>query len=118
MRTFRSLLAALCFAALVAWATANSTAQESAANTAELTPTTTDISVGQKVKFTAVVKDAAGNKTSARATAWFAAPFDLAAVDESGMVSFFSPGEVLVGAVVGGKTVLTKDGRMLTCDAH
>ena len=109
MRTFRSLLAVLCFAVLVALATAISSAQEPAsAKMAELTPATTDISVGQKVKFTAVVTDAAGKKTTRPATAWFAAPFDLAAVDESGTVSFFSPGEVLVGAIVSGKSVLTK----------
>lgn len=109
MRTRRKFLAVLCLAVLVSWATAVSTAQEPASpKTAVLTPATTDISVGQKVKFTAELKDAAGNKTSARATTWFAAPFDLAAVDESGTVSFFSPGEVLVGAVVGGKAVLTK----------
>ena len=108
MRTYRSLLALLCIVVLVAMATAISTAQESApANAAELAPATTDISVGQKVKFTAVVKDAAGNKTNAPATAWFAAPFDLANVDEAGTVSFFSPGAVLVGAIVNGKTVLT-----------
>jgi hypothetical protein len=113
MRTFRSLLAVLCVALLVAMATAISTAQEqtsapTSTKLAELTPATDDISVGQKVKFTAVVKDASGNKTNAPASAWFAAPFDLAAVDESGTVSFFSPGEVLVGAIVGGKTVLTR----------
>lgn len=108
MRTFRSLLAVLCLAVLVALTASICTAQESTAKTAELTPATTDISVGQKVRFTAVVKDAAGNKTSVRATAWFAAPFDLAAVDESGTVSFFNPGEVLVGAVVGGKAVFTE----------
>ncbi|MGH9927833.1 MAG: Ig-like domain-containing protein [Pyrinomonadaceae bacterium] len=113
MRTYRSLLAVLCFALLVALATAISTAQEpastpSATKSVELAPATEDISVGQKVKFTAVVKDASGNKTSAPASAWFAAPFDLAGVDESGTVSFFSPGEVLVGAIVGGKTVLTR----------
>lgn len=108
MRNFRSLLAVLSFALLVAMATASSTAQEPASTrTAELTPATEDISVGQKVKFTAVVKDAAGIKTKAPATAWFAAPFDLAGVDESGTVSFFSPGDVLVGAIVNGKTVLT-----------
>lgn len=109
MRTRRKFLAVLCLAVLVSWATAVSTAQEPASpKTAVLTPATTDISVGQKVQFTAELKDAAGNKTSALATTWFAAPFDLAAVDESGTVSFFSPGEVLVGAVVGGKAVLTK----------
>jgi hypothetical protein len=110
MPTFRSLLAVLCFTLLFAMATVISTAQSSppsAAKVAELTPATRDISVGQKVKFTAVVKDASGNKTSTPASAWFAAPFDLAGVDESGTVSFFNPGEVLVGAIVGGKTVLT-----------
>ena len=108
MRTIRRLFVVLCFALLVAMATALSTAQESASvKVAELTPATTDISVGQKVKFTATVKDAAGNKTSAPASAWFAAPFDLAGVDESGTVSFLNPGDVLVGAIVGGKVVLT-----------
>ena len=108
MRTFRSLLAVLCFAALVVLAINSTTAQEpTAAAVGELTPATTDISVGQKVKFSATVKDAAGNKTSAPATAWFAAPFDLAGVDETGTVSFFNPGEVVVGAIVNGKTVLS-----------
>jgi plastocyanin len=108
MRTIRSLLVVVCFALLVAMATAVSTAQNSSsANVAELTPATADISVGQKVKFAATVKDATGNKTSAPASAWFVAPFDLAGVDESGTVSFFNPGDVLVGAIVGGKTVLT-----------
>ena len=92
---------------LIALATTTSTAQDpNSTRVAELTPATSDISVGQKVKFNATVKDAAGNKSSAPATAWFAAPFDLAGVDESGTVSFFSPGDVLVGAIVGGKTVL------------
>jgi plastocyanin len=88
---------------------ATSTAQEPAsAKVFEIAPATQEISVGQKVKFAATVKDAAGNKTSAPASAWFAAPFDLAGVDESGTVSFFNPGEVLVGAIVGGRTVLTR----------
>jgi plastocyanin len=112
MRTLRDLLAVLCVALLVAMATAAISAAQTSAPTSakvtELTPATSDISVGQKVKFTAVVKDASGNKTNAPASAWFAAPFDLAGVDESGTVSFFSPGEVLVGAIVGGKTVLTR----------
>jgi plastocyanin len=112
MRTLRNLLAVLCVTLLVAMATVAISAAQTSAPTstkvAELTPATSDISVGQKVKFTAVVKDASGNKTNAPASAWFAAPFDLAGVDESGTVSFFSPGEVLVGAIVGGKTVLTR----------
>ena len=112
MRTFHYLLASFCVTLLLVMSTATAIAQQStsastATKPAELTPATEDISVGQKVKFSAVVKDASGNKTNAPASAWFAAPFDLAGVDESGTVSFFSPGEVLVGAIVGGKTVLT-----------
>ena len=108
MRIYRRLLAILCTVLFVAATTAISTAQQSApAKVAEITPATTDISVGQKVKFSAVLKDANGNKTDAPATAWFAAPFDLANVDDSGTVSFFSPGAVLVGAIVNGKAVLT-----------
>ncbi len=109
MQTFRSLLVGLCLVLFVAMANTISTAQEpTSGNMAQLIPANADISVGQKVKFTAVAKDAKGNKTSPPATAWFAAPFDLAGVDESGTVSFFSPGEVLVGAIVGGKTVLVR----------
>jgi hypothetical protein len=108
MRTFRSLFAILSVVLLVAVPTAIATAQQTSAKIAELTPETTDISVGQKVKFVATLKDAAGNKTSAPATAWFAAPFDLAGVDESGTVSFFNPGEVMVGAIIGGKPVFTR----------
>jgi len=109
MQTVRTMLVVLGLVSLVALASSISTAQETAsAKTVQLIPATADISVGQKVKFTAVAKDAAGNTTNPPATAWFAAPFDLAGVDESGTVSFFSPGEVLVGAIVGGRTVLTK----------
>src|SRR6266508_2886962 len=112
MRTFHYLFASFCVALFLVMSTATAIAQQStsastATKPAELTPANEDISVGQKVRFSAVVKDASGNKTNAPASAWFAAPFDLAGVDESGTVSFFSPGEVLVGAIVGGKTVLT-----------
>ncbi|MDQ2920669.1 MAG: hypothetical protein M3R52_03495, partial [Acidobacteriota bacterium] len=85
-----------------------STAQEPASapatsvKTVEITPAKPDVSVGQKLKFTAVAKDGAGNVVNAPST-WFAVPFDLAGADAAGNVSFFSPGEVLVGAIVGGK---------------
>jgi hypothetical protein len=108
MQTLRAFLAVLCLIFLVMMAPTISNAQAPAAIvSAELTPATADISVGQKVKFSAVVTDAQGQRTRAQATAWFAAPFDQAGVDESGTVSFFSPGDVLVGAIVNGKTVLT-----------
>ncbi|MDQ5844219.1 MAG: Ig-like domain-containing protein [Acidobacteriota bacterium] len=92
-----------------------STAQEPAATPAApaitsvvVTPSTPDIYVGQKVKFNLVGKDAAGNTVPATSSTWFAAPFDLAGADESGTISFFAPGEVLVGAIVNGKPAFTK----------
>ncbi len=113
MRTLRNLLVVLSLAIVAATLTVVSTAQgpngapSTAIKTVEINPATSEISVGDKVKFNAVAKDAAGNAVKSTATAWFAAPFDLAGVDEAGTVSFFAPGEVLVGAIVGGKTILT-----------
>ncbi|HKP47768.1 MAG TPA: Ig-like domain-containing protein [Pyrinomonadaceae bacterium] len=71
----------------------------------ELVPETFEITAGQKVKFNAIVKDSAGRTTPARATAWFAAPFDLATANSAGEVSFFNPGEVTVGAIVAGRSM-------------
>ncbi len=69
----------------------------------EITPKTLDVQVGQKVKFAAAAKDAAGNPIDAKPSVWFAAPFDLAGADESGEVTFHAPGVVTVGAVIAGK---------------
>jgi len=107
MRNF-TLLVILSLSGLVPMA-AVATAQEPAkapatsVTTIEITPAKPDVSVGQKLKFTAVAKDAAGNVVNVTPSTWFAAPFDLAGADASGNVSFFSPGEVLVGALVGGR---------------
>jgi plastocyanin len=68
----------------------------------EVTPTGLEVQVGQKVKFTAVAKDASG-KVIDEKPLWFAAPFDQAGADQEGIVLFHSPGEVTVGAVVAGK---------------
>jgi len=113
MHILRSLLVVLSLAVVAATLTGVSTAQgpngapATAIKTVELNPATSEISVGDKVKFNAVAKDDSGNVVTSTATAWFAAPFDLAGVDKAGTVSFFAPGEVLVGAIVGGKTILT-----------
>jgi len=105
MRTFR-LLVILSLASLASMPLV-SNAQEpvppAPIKTIEITPAKPDVSVGQKVKFTAVAKDEAGKVVNVTASTWFAAPFDLAGADAAGNVSFFSPGEVLVGALVGGK---------------
>jgi len=70
----------------------------------EITPKTLDAHVGEKVKFTAAAKDAAGNPIDQKPSVWFAAPFDLAGADESGEVTFHAPGVVTVGAVIAGKS--------------
>src|SRR5215469_2459710 len=70
----------------------------------EITPKMLAVHVGQKVKFSAAAKDAAGNAIDAKPSVWFAAPFDLAGADESGEVTFHAPGIVTVGAVIAGKT--------------
>src|ERR1700732_1032699 len=73
------------------------------AQTVEVTPTDIKANVGDKVKFSAVAKDAAGNVLAVKPMVWFAAPFDVAGVDKEGLVVFHQPGEVTVGAVVAGK---------------
>ncbi len=70
----------------------------------EITPATIDAHVGEKIKFSASAKDAAGNAIDEKPSVWFAAPFDLAGADESGEVTFHAPGLVTVGAVIAGKT--------------
>ena len=115
MRTLRNFLVMSCLAALVAAPVRVAFAQGTTPSPTapvvakiEVTSAATDIFPGQKVKFTAVAKDAAGKEIMNLPTTWIAAPFDLAGVDESGTVSFFSPGEVLVGAIIAGKPTFTK----------
>ncbi len=83
-------------------------AQQPTVKTVVVTPATAEAEVGKPIKFTAVGKDEAGNTLSDKPTAWFAAPFDLAHAGEDGTVAFFQPGEVLVGALVGGKAGYAK----------
>jgi hypothetical protein len=73
----------------------------------EVTPGKTDAEVGQTLTFTATAFDESGKRLDAKATAWFAVPFDsAAATDENGSVTFFLPGEIKVGAIIGGKPAL------------
>lgn len=82
-------------------------AQAPAAMTVEITPATTDAEVGQKVKFTAVVKDASGKVVNQKLQ-WYAIPFDAATADEDGTVSLFAPGEIKVLALLNGKPYFAK----------
>jgi len=106
--------------ASIATAQAPAATPAASVKTIEITPAKPDITVGQKIKFTAVAKDANGNVVNATPSTWFAVPFDLAGADSSGNISFFSPGEVLLGALVGGKPgfikVMVKPGPVTRID--
>ncbi|HTW56862.1 MAG TPA: Ig-like domain-containing protein [Terriglobales bacterium] len=104
-----SAVAALALSVSTAWTQNAAKPQEQAPTTSvapasvEITPKTLDVHVGEKVKFSAAAKDAAGNPIDAKPSVWFAAPFDLAGADQSGEVTFHAPGVVTVGAVIAGK---------------
>jgi uncharacterized protein YjdB len=69
----------------------------------EISPKASDAHVGEKIKFSASAKDAAGNPIDEKPQVWFAAPFDLASADDDGTVTLHAPGKVMVGAVIAGK---------------
>ena len=71
--------------------------------TVEITPSTATTTMGSKLTFRAVGKDASGQTLSDPVKFWFAAPTDAAGADQNGGVTFFQPGEVTVGAFVGSK---------------
>jgi hypothetical protein len=68
-----------------------------------VTPSQATAAVGGKLTFQAVAKDASGNPLPDSVKFWFAAPTDVAGADQSGVVSFFQPGEVTIGALIGNK---------------
>ena len=72
--------------------------------TVEVTPTQASAAIGDQVQFKAVAKDASGNILPDKVSFWYAAPLDLAGSDPNGLVSVFQPGEVIVGAFIGGKS--------------
>jgi uncharacterized protein YjdB len=107
---FVMAVAVMTVSARTVWAQdAAATKQEAAPSTSvapasvEITPKTLDAHVGEKVKFSATAKDAAGNTIDEKPSVWFAAPFDVAGADDNGEVTFHAPGVVTVGAVIAGK---------------
>ena len=75
--------------------------------TVEVTPSQKEADVGQTVKLTVVAKDAAGNVVKQLPSTYFAGPFDAAVADDNGVIKLVAPGEVIAGAIVGGKTGTT-----------
>src|ERR1044072_74249 len=109
MAHFRILLCSLALAAGVITAGSKVFAwHSSSVKTIEISPAITEGEVGQQLKFTAIGKDESGKPLDLAPAAWFAAPFDVAAADQSGMVTFYDPGEAMIGVVIGGKTEFIK----------
>jgi plastocyanin len=69
----------------------------------EVTPAQGTSTVGGKLQFKAVAKDANGQALPDPVKNWLVAPFDSAAADEKGEVSFVQPGEITVSALIGKK---------------
>ena len=80
----------------------NASTTASVVKTVKVTASVKEAEVGQQVKVTVVATDAAGNTINDQPSAYFAGPFDIAAVDDDGNVKLFGTGEVTVGALVGG----------------
>ena len=122
-------VAVVIFSARAMWSQAaapDTTKQEAPPTTSvapasvEISPNTLEAHVGEKVKFSAAAKDAAGNPIDEKPSVWFAAPFDVAGADEAGEVTFHAPGVVTVGAVIAGKagyaTVNVSDSKVMALE--
>jgi hypothetical protein len=103
-RTPLTLIAATLFLSVNVLAQdAKSIAAPAAVKTVEVIPSTKEAEVGQTVKVTVMAKDASGGVVQEKPSTYFAGPFDIAAADDDGNVKLFGPGEVTVGAIVGGQ---------------
>src|SRR5271156_3655372 len=71
--------------------------------TVEITPTNIQAHVGDKIKFTAGAKDAAGKTIDVKPSIWIALPPDIAGADDDGNGVFRAAGHVTVGVVIAGK---------------
>ena len=76
--------------------------------TVEVTPSQKEADVGQQVKLTVVAMDASGKVVAEAPSTYFAGPFDAATADDNGVIRLVAPGEVIAGAIVGGKTGFTR----------
>jgi hypothetical protein len=103
--------AALLFAVLGTLAMARASGAQPPAPTAaavtpakvEVSPARAEAEIGQTLNFTAVAYDANGARLDLKPLSWFTAPFDAGIADETGAATFYYPGEVRIGAIVGGK---------------
>jgi plastocyanin len=104
MRSTRDLISVF-FAVLLTGVSTVAFGQASSSKSFEISPAKMEVEVGQKVQFS--LKNGDGQPSKEKNITWFATPFDLASVDENGLVSFFQPGQVTLGALVNGSPVYT-----------
>jgi len=71
--------------------------------TVEVTPAQATASLGSKLTFKAVAKDSSGQILPDPVKYWYASPFDASGAEQNGEISFFQPGEITVGALIGNK---------------
>ena len=109
MRNTSSLFAAIATVLLLSInaLAQNASTTASVVKTVQVTASAKEAEVGQQVKLTVVATDASGNAINEKPSAFFAGPFDIAAVDDDGNVKLFGTGQVTVGAIVGGIPGLT-----------
>ena len=73
-------------------------------STVEISPGTTDMTVGQSTTLAAVAKDAKGNVLTGRAVAWTSGAPTVATVSSSGVVTAVGAGSAVIFATIEGKT--------------
>ena len=103
---FYMAIAAVLLSSINVWAQ-SAPAPELKIKTVQVTASAQQAEVGQTVKLSVTAMDASGNVVTEKPSAFFAGPFDIAAVDDDGNVKLFGTGEVTVGALVGGKPGFT-----------
>ena len=93
--------------ALAQQANSTSSSPATAVKAVQVSVPVKEAEVGQQVQVTVVATDASGKAVNEKPSAFFAGPFDIAAVDDDGKLKLFGTGQVTVGAIVGGVPALT-----------
>jgi hypothetical protein len=82
---------------------AQSASSGSTVATVEISPAEVEGEVGEEIRFRAIARDETGALMDLEPSTWFAAPWDLGAI-EHGTLTLHRAGKVRVGAVIQGKT--------------
>ncbi len=116
MRRSKDTLIRFFIATLMLTSIPAASAQQGDDKMAAITPAASEAEIGQQVKLKAIIKNKTGNATEQAASAWFAVPFDVASIDETGTVTLYNAGIARIGAIVGGKlawaTITVKPARV------